>query len=101
VPRLTSGRSAPARRRSGFLRPLRRVAPGPAAAVSDAQILALVSAAERLSQRQRARAADVSTTVDDEGLLRLDWAVQAGRLAIADRASTKHAAAGPDQAGTL
>ncbi len=55
--------------------------------VSDEQILALVTAAEALRRRQRQRRGDVSTTTADERLLRLDWAVRAGRLVLADRAA--------------
>lgn len=63
-----------------------RSRPRPAAVVSDEQILALVTAAQCLGDRQRKRYADVSTAAADERLLRLDWAVRAGRLVLAQRA---------------
>jgi hypothetical protein len=61
--------------------------PRPAAVVCDEQILSLVAAADGLSRRQRQRSADGSPSAADERLLRLDWAVRAGRLVLADRAA--------------
>jgi hypothetical protein len=55
--------------------------------VSDEQILALVTGADGLSRRQRQRYADGSPSAADERILRLDWAVRAGRLVLADRAA--------------
>jgi len=56
--------------------------------VSDEQILALVEATDGLRRRQRQGYADGSpSAAADERLLRLDWAVRAGRLVLADRAA--------------
>ena len=60
--------------------------PRPAAVVSDEQIRALVAAAAGLRQRQRDRCAGDDCAAAKERLLRLDWAVRAGRLVLADRA---------------
>jgi len=80
-----SARARP--RRLGFARASRRALPGPAVVVSDEQLLAFVAAAEGLSRRQQKRYADGSPSpAADERLLRLDWAVRAGRLLLADRA---------------
>lgn len=56
--------------------------------VSDGQILALVAAAEGLSQRHRQRYPAASTGEADERLRHLDWAVRTGRLVLARRAGT-------------
>ena len=61
--------------------------PRPAHVLSDEQILALVAAAERLSQRQRNRYPDISTEEADEVLLCVDLAVRSGRLVLAERAA--------------
>lgn len=61
----------------------------PCVVVSDAQILALVEAAHALSRRRRHRVAAVSSLDAEERLLRLDWAVQAGRLVLAERAAAR------------
>jgi len=72
----------------GFRLGLTPCAAPPAAVVSDEQILALVAAADGLRRRQRQRYAGGSPApAADERLLRLDWAVQAGRLVLADRAA--------------
>lgn len=82
--------NGPAGSRAGPTRPprfgwgARRSTARRAAVVSDEQILALVTGADGLSRRQRDR--EVSTAAG-ERLLRLDWAVRAGRLALADRAA--------------
>ncbi len=85
------GPAGPARarpRRLGFAWVLGRALPRPVAEVSDEQILALVAAADGLGRRQRLRYADGSPSAAvEERLLRLDWAVRAGRLALADRAA--------------
>lgn len=81
-----SGRARP--RRLGFAWGSERALPRPAAVVSDEQILALVAAADGLGRRQRQRYAGGSpAAAADERLLRLDWAVRAGRLVLADRAA--------------
>ncbi len=80
-----SARARP--RRLGFAWGSRRALPRPAAVVSDEQILALVAAADGLSRRQRQRYADGSPSAAGDRLLRLDWAVRAGRLVLADRAA--------------
>ncbi len=64
----------------------RRALPRPADVVSDEQIRALIDAADRLGQRQRAHCAVAGSAAAVERLLNLDWAVHAGRLALADRA---------------
>jgi len=75
-------------RRLGFAWGSRRALPRPAAVVSDEQILALVAAADGLRRRQRQRYAGGSpASAADERLLRLAWAVRAGRLVLADRAA--------------
>ena len=61
--------------------------PRPADVVSDEQIRALVEAADRLGRRQRERCADAGSPAADKRLRNLDWAVHAGRLALADRAA--------------
>lgn len=76
-------------RRFGFSWGSGRSLPRPAAVVSDRQIFALVTAAQCLGDRQRKRCADVSTAAADERLLRLDWAVRAGRLVLAERAGAR------------
>lgn len=82
----SSTRSARTRpRRFGLAWGARPSTPRPAAAVSDEQILALVAAAQGLSQRQRNRYPGISTEEADERLRRLDWAVRAGRLLLAER----------------
>jgi hypothetical protein len=75
------------RRREGPAEGSLRSRTSPGAAASDAQILALVEAAQRLGRRQRERCAGVSTPASDERLLALDWAVRAGRRVLADRAA--------------
>jgi len=57
----------------------------PAVVVSDEQITALVTAAGALGRRQRDRCADAGSAAADARLLRLDWAVRAGRLALSER----------------
>ncbi len=84
--RAGSARARP--RPLGFAWGSRRARPRPAAVVSDEQILALVAAADGLGRRQRQRYADGSPSAADERLRRLDWAVRAGRLVLADRADT-------------
>ena len=75
-------------RRLGFAWGSRRALPRPAAVVSDEQIRALVAAADGLRRRQRQRYAGCSpASAADERLLRLAWAVRAGRLVLADRAA--------------
>lgn len=74
-------------RRMGFAWGSRRALPRPAAVVSDEQILALGAATDGLRRRQRQRYADGSPSAADERLLRLDWAVRAGGLVLADRAA--------------
>lgn len=67
-----------------------RRSPAPlAVVVPDEQIVELVSAAHRLSQRQRDRRPTVTTAALHEQLLRLDWAVRAGRPVLADRAAVR------------
>lgn len=56
-------------------------------AVSDEQIVCLVSAADVLRQRYRSTGAGAGRT---ERLARLDWAVRAGRLALSERAASPH-----------
>ena len=81
-----SARARP--RRLGFAWGSCRALLRPAAVVSDEQILALVAAADGLRRRQRQRYAGGSpAAAADERLLRLDWAVRAGRLVLADRAA--------------
>lgn len=88
APDVSSAFSARARPRLvGFAKGQRRSLPRVTAAVSDERILAFVAAAQGLSQRQRNRYADVGSAAADERLLRLEWAVQAGRLVLADRAA--------------
>ncbi len=65
----------------------RRALPRPGDVVSDEQIRALVEATDRLGRRQRAHCADAGTAAADERLRHLDWAVHAGRLALADQAA--------------
>jgi len=65
----------------------RRALPRPADAVCDEQIRALVDAAGRLGRRQQERCDDAGTAAATERLQHLDWAVRAGRLALADRAA--------------
>ena len=78
-----SARARP--RRLGFAWGSRRALPRPAAVVSDEQILALVAAADGLRRQRYAGGSPASAA--DERLLRLDWAVRAGRLVLADRAA--------------
>jgi hypothetical protein len=59
--------------------------------VSDEQIRALVDAADRLGRRRRERAADAAAATTDDRLLRLDWAVRAGRLVL----DARHALSSP------
>jgi len=49
----------------------------------------MVAAARALSQRQRRRHAAVISVEVHERLLRLDWAVRAGRLVLAERAGAR------------
>jgi len=60
----------------------------PVPVVSDEQIVALVAAAQALSERQRERNrhAAVTSGVANERLRRLDWAVRAGGIVLAERA---------------
>lgn len=81
----TQGIAARSRRARSVLQPL-SIVPTP---VSDEQLLAFVEAAQALSQRQRDRAAGISSAVADERLLRLDWAVRAGWLELAARAARR------------
>lgn len=55
-------------------------------AVSDEQIREFVAVADRLGQRQRA-GADSGSAAAEERLRNLDWAVRAGRRALAERAA--------------
>lgn len=83
-----AGSSAQARpRRFGFAWGSRPSTSRPAAVVSDEQILALVVAAERLSQRRRNRYLDIGTEAADERLVCLDWTARSGRLVLAERAA--------------
>lgn len=59
--------------------------PRPPVGVTDEQILAFVAAAEALSRRQRRSDPGISDADAEERLLCLDWAVRAGRLALAER----------------
>lgn len=79
------------RRMFGSDRGARRAPVQPFVAVSDAQIVALVAAADALGRRQRQghREAAVPSPEADERLLRLDWAVRAGRLVLAERAAAR------------
>jgi hypothetical protein len=77
------------RRMCGLAWGARRSPAQPAVVVSDEQIIALVAAARALSQRQRRRLAAVTSVEADERLLRLDWAVWAGRLVLAERAGAR------------
>jgi len=79
-----SARARP--QRLGFVCGSRRALPRPAAVGCDEQILVLVVAADGLSRRQRQRSADGGPSAAGR-LLRLDWAVRAGRLVLADRAA--------------
>lgn len=80
--------SARARPRLGTFWGSRRALPRPAAVPSDEQILALVAGADGLSRRQRQRYSDGSPSeAAGDRLLRLDWAVRAGQLVLADRAA--------------
>lgn len=64
----------------------------PARLVSDEQISALVDAALALSQRQRGRHAAVMSVEARERLVRLDRAVRAGGLVLAERAAAREGA---------
>lgn len=55
--------------------------------VSEAQIRALVTAARCLRDRLWVCDADGGTAAAGDRLLRLDWAVQAGQVVLADRAA--------------
>ena len=72
------------RRMCGLAWGARRSPAQPAVVVSDEQIIALVAAARALSQRQRRRLAAVTSVEADERLLRLEWAVWAGRAVPVD-----------------
>lgn len=83
-----AGSSAQARpRRLGFAWGSWPSTSQPAAVVSDEQILALVVAAERLSQRLRNRYLDGGTEAADERLVCLDWTARSGRIVLAERAA--------------
>lgn len=64
--------------------PVRSVETPPSAQVTDAQILALVTAADGLRRRQQEHGAAAGA---QERLLRLDWAVRAGRAVLGGRAA--------------
>jgi hypothetical protein len=87
-------------RRGRFLWAASPATSAPAAAVSDEQIRALVTAAESLGNRQRNRCADTRTAEADERLRRLDWAVRVGRLVLADRAARARTPPGAPAAGS-
>ena len=88
LPALNPGAGSQARpRRSALAWILRPSRPRPAAVVSDEQILVLVAAAAGLRRRQRDRWAGDGCAAAEEGRLRLDWAVRAGRLVQAARAA--------------
>lgn len=81
-----SARARP--RRLSFARGSRRALTSPADMVSDQKLLALIAAAEGLRRQQQQRHADRSPSpAANERLLRLDWAVRAGQLVLADRAA--------------
>jgi len=77
------------RRTFGVAWGTRRSLAQPVVVASDEQIIALVAAARALSQRQRRRRAAVTSAEAHERLLRLDWAVRAGRLVLAERAGAR------------
>lgn len=82
------------RRVFGFARGARSQ---PVPVVSEEQIVALVAAAQALSERQRERNshAAVTSVAANERLLRLEWAVRAGSLMLAERAGARAPASAP------
>ena len=86
LPALNPGSWAQARpRRSGLAWTFGLSRLQPAAVVSNEQILDLVAAAAGLRRRQRDRCAEQGCAAAEERVLRLDWAVRAGRLVLAAR----------------
>lgn len=75
-------------RRLSFARGSHRTLTNPAVAVSDEKLLALIAAADGLRRQQQQRHADRSPSpAANERLQRLDWAVRAGQLVLANRAA--------------